>query len=351
MSHCIEEIDQILVPTGENFKTWHGLETVAEDAVSKEFVEKQGLHFPIIKTNIEAPLDDQNYDLSNWKAVLADTRNNENIPHDVVPLNVASNKYSVIENGRVWEAMETALAGIEHTVSCVGTLGGLKRYFISIELANQSRETINGDEFHSHLNFITSHDGTLAFETFDAQTRIICSNTLNWSRLEDHNLNLKVHHKSNTDFKIRGMEKLIADALNGRKDFKKVMEEFNSIEVDEEKAKAIVGGYFIVQPNFNEKVGFSTRTKNAIDSITDLYKRGIGNQGKSIYDVMNGATEYWTTGEGVGKTASRGKQVSSSEFGTASKHKVRFVDYLKQGRYNNLLEKSKRVYEQEAIVN
>ena len=60
-----------------------------------------------------------------------------------------------------------------------------------------------------------------------------------------------------------------------------------------------------------------------------------GNSGQSLYDVLNGATEFWTSGDGVGRTATAGKKAYSSEFGTAANNKEKFADYLTSGRFQS----------------
>jgi hypothetical protein len=53
-----------------------------------------------------------------------------------------------------------------------------------------------------------------------------------------------------------------------------------------------------------------------------------------MYDVLNGATEFWTSGEGVGKTTTEGRRAFSSEFGTGSERKQEFSRYLIKGDYD-----------------
>ena len=96
--------------------------------------------------------------------------------------------------------------------------------------------------------------------------------------------------------------------------------------VAEQDIDAIVAGYFLQDAMKTEK--FSARTMNTVSGITDLAFGGKGNRGETMYDVLNGGTEYWTSGEGVGVRTSNASKAYSSEYGTAAKHKTRFADYL-----------------------
>jgi len=72
----------------------------------------------------------------------------------------------------------------------------------------------------------------------------------------------------------------------------------------------------------------STRSLNAANSIADLFANGKGNNGKTLYDLANGATEYWTHGDGVGRKADDITKSYKSEFGMAADHKSRFIELL-----------------------
>ena len=62
-----------------------------------------------------------------------------------------------------------------------------------------------------------------------------------------------------------------------------------------------------------------------------------------MYDVLNGATEFWTSGEGVGKTTTQGRKAFSSEFGTGADRKQEFSRYLIKGDYEPAADEAQRV--------
>ena len=88
---------------------------------------------------------------------------------------------------------------------------------------------------------------------------------------------------------------------------------------------------------------FSTRTLNHVQGIAALARHGLGNSGRSMYDVFNGATQYYTSGDGVGKTTSAGRRAYSSEFGTGADRKQEFSRYLIKGHYNTAADEARTV--------
>src|SRR5574343_260523 len=123
----------------------------------------------------------------------------------LVPLHIPKNSYRPIENREVWEAMQTALATVSAKITCAGTLEAGKKFFVSAQLGDGGEFTVNGDKFLANLNFITSHDGTLAMEAYDSTVRIVCMNTLRWSREAAGEVGFKVYHSQGASMAVQNL--------------------------------------------------------------------------------------------------------------------------------------------------
>ena len=342
MSHEITNIDAVLVPNASKYRAWHGLETRVGDTISISDVEEHGLHPQIVEGTVTAGIAGQQVTLKDYKSLCALTREG-----DLHPLHISGNRYSVIQNRDVWKAMSTAFQGVDvdYKLTCVGTLCGLRRYFISVEIGDANGFEVNGDKFHGNINFVTSHDGSLAFRAYDSMIRIVCNNTLNWSVEGEKNLDFKVYHKGDAKVACNKLGTYLNDVLHGRSIFTEKMEQLAAFQVADTDIETVVAGYFINKAfERGEKLEtFSTRTLNQVQGIANLARHGRGNHGRTLYDVLNGATEFWTSGEGVGKTTSAGRRAFSSEFGTGSDRKTEFSRYLIKGDYNPVDTEAQRV--------
>lgn len=345
MSHEITNIDSLLVPKGQAYRTWHNLEnTSPNEVITLEEVQELDIHPTVVTGKVTAEINGEQVPLEGYKSLVAQTGSGK-----LHPLHIAKNGYSIIQNQTVWDTMTKALEGIDiaSKVTCVGTLSGMRKYFISVAVGDDDGGfEVNGDKFFGNLNFVTSHDGTMAFRAFDSCLRVVCANTLNWSVEGDKNMDFKMYHKGDVKPVAASLGKYINSVLRGREMFKEAMEKFHTIQVADSDIEKVVGGFFIQQAyKTGNKLseGFTTRTRNTIEEISRLSRVGLGNSGDNLYDVFNGATEYYTTGEGVGKTTSAGKRAYSSEFGTASERKVEFADYLLSGRYESKMEEAGKV--------
>lgn len=304
---------------------WHTFAEHREFIGDKE-VEKQ--LFDIIESPAFVVIDGVQTALDNYKVLVADHRKvrPDLIGADaLVPLHIPKAGYKVITNREIWNTMKKALQDLDCKVTSVCTLERGKKFAISADIGS-SDLVINRDKFKCNLNFVTSHDGTMAMETFDSAIRIVCMNTFQWSRNAAQD-KFKVYHTKNANFALDGLGDLLNAILKGRAELVEVMEHLASHKCDPNDALAMASGYFAITTDAKDNK-LSTRSLNAAREIARLAANGIGNVGKSLYDLANGATEYWTSGEGTGRNASIASRTYRSQLGSAAEHKRRFVAML-----------------------
>jgi hypothetical protein len=323
MGHKIEKPwDMVLSVEGTE---WHGLADHLEVIGDKEV---NPALFDIIESPCFVQIGEENTYLDDYKVLLADHRQcrpDLKARDQIVPLHIPKSGYRIISNREIWETMQKALRDLDCKVTSVCTLERGKKFAISCDIGG-SDMVINKDKFKANLNFVTSHDGTMANEVFDSMIRIVCMNTFQWSRQAAAD-KFKVYHTKNASFALEGLADLLNAILKGRAEAAEVMEYLANHKCDSNDALAMAAGYFC---EATDSVKLSTRAFNAATEIADLFSNGIGNAGRSLYDLLNGATEYWTSGNGTGKagktnTASR---VYRSQLGQAAEHKVRFIGML-----------------------
>ena len=323
MGHKIElPHDMVLSTEGTE---WHELAKHLKVIGDKEVA-------PALFDTTESPcyvrIDGKDVNLENYKVLLADHRKcrPDLSPEDqIVPLHIPKAGYRIISNREIWETMQKALLDLDCKVTSVCTLERGKKFAISCDIGG-SDLVVNKDKFKANLNFVTSHDGTMAMETFDSMIRIVCMNTFQWSRNAAAD-KFKVYHTKNASFALNGLADLLNAILKGRAEAVEVMEYLASHKCDSNDALAMAAGYFC---EATDSVKLSTRAFNAATEIADLFSNGIGNVGRSLYDLLNGATEYWTGGNGTGKAGktNAASRVYRSQLGQAAEHKVRFIGML-----------------------
>ncbi len=134
----------------------------------------------------------------------------------------------------------------------------------------------------------------------------------------------KVYHSDGASARINQLSDMIQAVLAGRSEFVQAMETLASISADQQAMRAIPKGYFL---SIGDGDALATRSLNACEEISRLSFKGMGNHGETLYDLANGATEYWTSGDGVGKgkDSNLASRAYKANFAGAADHKSRFV--------------------------
>jgi hypothetical protein len=346
MSHKIEKPhDQVLSIQGTE---WHKLAThlpvIGDDEVAP-------LLFDIVESPAFVMIDGEQATLEDYKVLVADHRK---VRPDLsgrdalVPLHIPKAGYKVISNREIWNVMQKSLRDLDCKVTSVCTLERGKKFAISCDIGN-SDLVINKDKFKANLNFVTSHDGTIAMESFDSAIRIVCMNTFQWSRNAAAD-KFKVYHTKNAEFALEGLGDLLNVILKGRAELVKVMEYLAEHKCDPNTALAMAAGYFCITTDSKDNK-LATRSMNAAREIVHLFANGIGNRGRTLYDLVNGATEYWTSGEGTGKKATMASRVYRSQLGSAAEHKRNFIAMLSGSDRVEMFNRGTEAVKQAALAN
>lgn len=317
MGHGITEND--VMYSTEGF-SWHRLDRLAKE-ITKESVSP--VFNKIIEGKLQIEVDGEMVEMEDYKALIADLRG-LGMAEEMVPLHVPKAGYKVINNEEIFDAAVEAIKDVDAKITSIMTLENRKKFALSVNLGEDVMK-VNGDEIHAHLNFVSSHDGTMNLKAYDSTIRIVCMNTLRWSLQAAGQVGFTIRHTKNAAIALENLPELVNAILTGRVQFKEVMEYLASCKIDSNEALAMAAGYFCLESGSPK---LSTRSLNAATSIVDLFANGQGNNGKTLYDLANGATEYWTSGEGVGRKADDITKSYKAEFGMAADHKSRFVELL-----------------------
>jgi phage/plasmid-like protein (TIGR03299 family) len=307
MGHNIQSKDTI----HSTNLSWHKLDKVQE----KIDYDTSGLNWTVERQKIL--LESSGNKIDGYFAV--------HCPEKDETINVAKESYQIIQNSQLFEIIEESLIGIPHKIITAGSIGNLSKVFISVALEEKQDYLINGEAFKNYLSFVSSHNGSLNLEAYDSSVRICCANTLQWSRRDKGLLSLRVRHTKNANLKIENMKQEIDKLFEKREEFYTSYEALMNRPMSSEMAEKILIGFEAVDD-------LSTRTKNKVQEIHQLYANGAGNDGKTVADLLNGVTEYYSGKSS--KTVS--KSWSSSEFGSGAKKKLDFWGSLDDNSLNRL---------------
>lgn len=233
-------------------------------------------------------------------------------------IHVAKNSYGVVQNERLWEAMDQGLIGVDYKVVSSGSYNNCKSVFIKVDIEPEQNYVVGNDQFHSSMMFCTSHDGTGAVHAFDCNLRLVCMNQLRSAIRKNKNneFGFTLKHTRNANKKMRSFGPMIEATIEKRAEFYTSLEYLQSLDCNDAKAKAFIRA--TLAPTTTKWEDVSTRVKNNAEDVFNRFKNGDGNNGETYYDLLNGFTEHWTRCNNSKDTF---KNFVSSEFGTGAKRK------------------------------
>ena len=363
MAHEIGELDSVLSTSGTE---WHGLAKHVEQIGEAEIAP---LLFDIVSGQPSVTVEDgTSIPMEGHKMLVAKLPRlkedgspvlvgfgKNSIPAiDYHPLYVPKSSYEVISNREVYEMAKSSFEALGCKLVTAGTLGNLSKFFLSVDIGEKGFKAANGDEFENYLNFITSHDGTYALECYDSSIRIVCMNTFRWSRETAGEIGVKMYHTKNVQRQMEKLPEYLAALVQNRRQLMEGMNYLLGVECSPTQAAYVAAGYFH-QPLpgvENPKTELSTTAFNRANAVRDLSIVGKGNRGKTLYDLFNGFTEFFTSGDGAGGTkASAGKRQSVARFGMAADHKDAFLGLvLDSNRVAQTMETGEKLYRDKVMA-
>ena len=277
-------------------------------------VEDIGLNWDVQKTPMVALLEGK-YPLPiNSHVSINRSDSNESI-------GVVGSGYEPIQNSRIWEAMHQSLEGTNHEVCGGGYTHNGGRVFVQTKVKDEDF-TVNGDAFDNYVTFYSSHDGSSAFELFDTSVRMICQNTF---RLAKQNggraFKLRVRHTRNASVRFENVMQHLTSIFDNRRTAYKKLNQTAETGMTYNDMIAWATSFF------HKSNKLSTVSSNKAHEARRLAIGGIGNEGKTAYDMFNGVTELLTHGD---RNTSKDRSAiwRSSELGAGAVQKASALDHL-----------------------
>ena len=230
--------------------------------------------------------------------------------------------YKLISNTEIWDSVMEGLSGTEHKVVSCGTVSDRSLGFISVKISEAFKAATR--ETDSVLNVLWGHGGNKAVIGRSGFTVVVCQNTYNMAMSERGDFKLSIRHTANAN--VLDLGKAIDAHIGVVAEFKNAMDELHTFDANAEKARKIYTGFISEGETPETKTGIS-RLSNTVDDMVELFRFGKGNAGRTMADVFNGATDYYTH-ESSGGKKNPWKQFTSSEFGSGNVKKSEFFDML-----------------------
>jgi hypothetical protein len=242
---------------------------------------------------------------------------------DGLPVGVSSeDSYTTFGPRQAWDHVAEVLEGTRYTVSSAGMIYNRSRWFISVDLDELKDVSQKGERF----NLVWS--GGLAKNQSPScdlsHYRAVCANTVAIARDQGTGLfTARLTRRFNTRLDAARSE--IERAVGMAAVFNRTLRNLEATPATVDNARDVYAGE-LVQAGADLR---STRATNLLDGLLATFQRGLGNEGKTRGDVLNGFTQSFGQGPS-GSRSTRDPFASwvSSEFGGFSSRKSAFASAI-----------------------
>ena len=203
-------------------------------------------------------------------------------------LGVCRDKYRPIQLDEMLDIVDTAtqrVGGIEHVGYTFSRNG--KRIVLQSKLNEQF--DINGDKVDGMFYTVIDNSGSNSNKIIPSTRRIVCDNMLHIVKQEAEQRRGKgLRHSFSFDESVSGLISKIESNINIVKTFNKTVEMLQGKKFNENQMRQLVQRLI---PSRNNKED-STKLLGKRESIVERFSKGIGNEGKTMWDALNAITEY-----------------------------------------------------------
>lgn len=307
---------------GSNTAAWHGLGTIVEGQVSsKEALKLANLDWEVTKTPIKtlkAFAEDGTAIVINSPDFLI-TRPGDNtaqdIPNNVVHLGTVGSKYVPVQNVEAFDFFDSIIGEGHAFYETAGALYNGQKVWILADIPAAAFGADVNDETKVKVMLSNSHDGTGCVEARIVPIRVVCRNT--WSIAIKGGKNVvKIRHLANWNSEAKVAQ--AKEILGIVKDYGTLLaEKFAAF-----KATPITGDDFekkyldALFPVAGKDGKGKAQVENKRQLVSELFLKGTGNEGETVWDAFNAVTEWANHGATFKETeaSSRAENRFSSVF-------------------------------------
>ena len=248
------------------------------------------------------------------------------------PYNPAT--FQPVNNADFLEMVKASISGTPHKVTSVGSLRNRGRVFVSIELNGMEKFKAAGRDFGAFLNFGNGHDKSSVLWVNTSNICTVCDNTFTFNLVSvenkvananpaDDTLNLRQRHTKNVKLRLPELATIIDKAVGVQAEFKLELDKLSEVSLTSDTAENLFAGFIGRNISKNDRAkGLSTRSRNTVSRLGELFVQGAGNRGESYADAFSAITDYYSHESSGGTNVMR--QVISSDYGAGNQAKQDF---------------------------
>ena len=279
MAHEVEQMFSV------GITPWHGLgNRLIEVPTIEEAIQKAGLDWRVSKQ----PVFLQNGGRCPANALVRESDNSI--------LGVVGLKYQPLQNIEAFKWFQPFIDSGMVSLETAGSLKMGKKVWVLARITGNDISVGGDDDIRRYILLSNTHDGSQAIRIGFTPVRVVCANTMAYAHNSEASKLIRVRHTSNAVLALSQ----IRDVMNTvNSSFEATAEQYKYLASKSINSQDLQNYVQIVMGYGDKKVeDLSTRAKNQIDNVVNLFENGIGSDLKTArgtyWGAYNAVTELFT---------------------------------------------------------
>jgi phage/plasmid-like protein (TIGR03299 family) len=246
-------------------------------------------------------------------------------------LGTCGKRYHVVDNDKMFEPFHSIVENCDATYESAGMVSHGKANWVSARLGNEFE--VRDDKFQRRVIMLVYHNGMQRNSYFTYNHRVICNNMMSSLNATSRKHGIGVKHTPTWEANLNLAGEAFAESISDSSRFQSSMAILANTKMTSGQAAKFSKKFFLdfktpEKVKKEEKSQRSkTRLKNKVDELVSLFEEGMGNEGKTRYDMFNAVTEYLDH-HSVKKNTNNGRRFLSNLSGMQANKKRRAVKEL-----------------------
>lgn len=246
-------------------------------------LERSNLNFDVEKVQVHTPEGDP----VSGKYLIRRTDNK-------FVLGSCGDRYHIVDNKHMFEPFDSIVQETGATYESAGVVNHGKTCWVSARLGDNFK--IRDDAFQRRVIMLVYHTGLQRNSYFGYNNRVICNNMMSSLNAASRKNGIGVKHTPNWEDNLNLAVEAFSNSLRDSDVFATNVTKLAETKMSKLQAMRFAIRFFNdFKPITRTKSRTDrsrTRNHNKVEHLMHLFEEGVGNEGKTRYDMFNAVTEY-----------------------------------------------------------
>lgn len=283
-------------------------------------MERADLNFDVEKVPVHTPEGN----VVTGKYLLRRTDNN-------FVLGTCGDRYHIVDNKSMFDPFDSIVQNTGAVYESAGVINHGKTCWVSARLGDDFK--VRDDAFQRRVIMLVYHNGLQRNSYFGYNNRVICNNMMSSLNAASRKNGIGVKHTPKWEDNLNLAVEAFKDSLRESNVFAENISKLASQKMTKLQAARFALKFFNdfkpIKRTTSRSDRSRTRNHGKVEELMHLFEEGVGNEGKTRYDMFNAVTEYLDH-RSVRSNVNSGRRFLSNLNGLQAAKKRKAVNVLLQ---------------------